>query len=284
VLSCNGGGSACRTLRDTFGMADDGWTHHQTIAETVVLVAYPVLTVILIYFFINHWLQHLQRWGVLSEDIEESGREESETKDAEATVPLQSDPSTPTEKLLPEDAHLSEVTPRYGTVNAGTRHLMPGEVASDYSEPWQETADLWWVLLWVTFMSLMLILTAAMQPDLYNFSKHADFWMMMVYEYLAFMIVNLLGGITARQFCEVNEKGYVITNKDSCFKINYTRKLQHFFSMFVPLLIAVHNQLNTLEFAWNNAVMLTYHTVCYRPSSARNAAVFNTPTLAVNCS
>lgn len=217
-----------------------------------------MLTVILIYFFINHWLQYLQRWGVLSPDVDEG-----EGKDAEVPeLAPPSEPSTPRANLLPEDAGSSDKTPRYGTVNETTKHLMPGEVASDYAEPWEQTNDLSWLLLWVTFVSLMLILTAVRQPELYNFSKHADFWMMLVYEFIAFMTVNLLGGITARQFCEVDQKGYVITTKDSVFKINYTRKLQHFLSMFVPLLIAVHEQLNTLEFAWNNVVMLTYHTVC----------------------
>jgi len=225
-----------------------------------------VLTVILIYFFINHWLQHLQRWGVLSEDVGE-GEKESEMEEG-AEVALSSVPPTSKEPLLPEDAESSglEKTPRlYGTVNSSTKHLMPGEVASDYTQPWEQTTDLWWLVLWVTFVSLMLILTAVRQPGLYDFAKHADFWMMMVYEFLAFMIVNFLGGLTARRFCETDEMGYVVTNKGSWFKINYTRKLQHFLSMFVPLLIAVHYELNTLEYAWNNVVMLTYHTMLIKP-------------------
>jgi len=44
-------------------------------------------------------------------------------------------------------------------------------------------------------------------------------------------------GLVCRYFCKVDENGYIITNKDSRFKVNYTRKLQHFAAYTIPLFV-----------------------------------------------
>jgi len=50
------------------------------------------------------------------------------------------------------------------------------------------------------------------------------------------MLVSWFSGLVCRRFCSVDETGYVITNKSSVFKVNYTRKMQHFAAYLIPLL------------------------------------------------
>ena len=59
-------------------------------------------------------------------------------------------------------------------------------------------------------------------------------------ELLAFFVVNLVGGAVARRLVgTVDDKGYLLTTRDTWFKINYTRKLQHFLSCFLPVRVSL---------------------------------------------
>ena len=55
---------------------------------------------------------------------------------------------------------------------------------------------------------------------------------------------SIFGRILARSFCYVNDRGYVKTNakgktaaKNNWFKVNYTRKIQHFAAYATPILV-----------------------------------------------
>jgi len=54
---------------------------------------------------------------------------------------------------------------------------------------------------------------------------------------LVMVITSLGGGLVCRCFCELDENRYIITTKDSRFKVNYTRKLQHFAAYTIPLFV-----------------------------------------------
>ncbi len=64
------------------------------------------------------------------------------------------------------------------------------------------------------------------------------------------------GGLVCRYFCPTDENGYIITNKSSQFKVNYTRKIPLFCTHVVPLLLTLVNKNNsigsdTLNLSWH---------------------------------
>mgnify|MGYP001063538204 CR=1 FL=1 len=80
------------------------------------------------------------------------------------------------------------------------------------------------------------------------------------------MSVALAGGITCRYFCEMDSKGYVITNKASKFKVNYTRKLQHFAAYMVPLIVKYKSSVTgPIEDAWGDWVTLCAFALLIKP-------------------
>jgi len=80
------------------------------------------------------------------------------------------------------------------------------------------------LFLW-TFFSYPVLLTDTM------------FWVMQLPKIGVMMTVAILGGLTCRYFCPVDGSGYITTSKHSVFKVNYTRKFQHFAAYMVPLVI-----------------------------------------------
>jgi len=73
-----------------------------------------------------------------------------------------------------------------------------------------------------------------------------------------------LGGLVCRFFCEVDPKGYIITNKHSVFKVNYTRKLQHFAAYAIPLIVHSGHS-GPLSLAWGDWFTLLGFLVLIKP-------------------
>ena len=51
-------------------------------------------------------------------------------------------------------------------------------------------------------------------------------------------MMSLSGGFVCCRYCKIDDKGYTITNRVSWFKVNYTRKLQHFAAYLIPFVSA----------------------------------------------
>jgi dolichol kinase len=49
--------------------------------------------------------------------------------------------------------------------------------------------------------------------------------------------VSAFCGWICRRFCNTDADGYITTNESSWFRVNYTRKVQHFMAYLVPLLL-----------------------------------------------
>jgi len=88
-----------------------------------------------------------------------------------------------------------------------------------------------------TLFVALCIWTQLTQPGLWT---NGLFWLEQLPKVTLMMIVSLCGGFLCRHYCEIDEKGYIITNKSSVFKVNYTRKLQHFAAYLIPLLLHTH--------------------------------------------
>eukprot|EP00808_Paulinella_micropora_P012916 g4247.t1 len=94
-----------------------------------------------------------------------------------------------------------------------------GDVAGDYSAPWTETFDLVFLIFMAVSLVLLCLATHFFKPELWH---NKEFWICQLPKLFVMMAVSLVGGAVCRRFCDVDSEGYIITNKDSWFKVNYT--------------------------------------------------------------
>lgn len=149
----------------------------------------------------------------------------------------------------------SSSKPTYGAVPEGPSSPMndviqAGQVAGAYTDDWKSTFDMAFAISMVFFALFLFTFTKYAKPELFT---NGEFWLYMIPKIVAMMGVSTIGGLICRQFCDVDELGYVITNQHSWFKVNYTRKLQHCAAYFIPLYLkpsAACNCNGPLELAW----------------------------------
>jgi dolichol kinase len=113
------------------------------------------------------------------------------------------------------------------------RVFVPGESAGDYTADWRKTFDLVFLLGWLLAAVVLGIVTLASEPE---FFQDYRFLALAGLKLALMLLMSLAGGIVCRHFCAVDAKGYIVTSKASWFKVNYTRKLQHFAAYLVPLI------------------------------------------------
>jgi len=83
------------------------------------------------------------------------------------------------------------------------------------------------------------------------------------------MAVSILGGLMCRYFLPINDRGYIHnTAKTDVFKVNYTRKLQHFAAYLVPLLLHTRAAPDQRGAAW---VMLILRAIVPSIPSTKRA-------------
>jgi dolichol kinase len=82
------------------------------------------------------------------------------------------------------------------------------------------------------------------------------------------MSINLCMGALVRTFCDKDDMGYIVTSEFSWFKVNYTRKVQHFMAYFIPLVISQPADCNcdgVIEFGWGQWATLSTFLVMIQP-------------------
>eukprot|EP01062_Namystynia_karyoxenos_P063242 TRINITY_DN56054_c0_g1_i1.p1 TRINITY_DN56054_c0_g1~~TRINITY_DN56054_c0_g1_i1.p1 ORF type:complete len:546 (+),score=130.23 TRINITY_DN56054_c0_g1_i1:94-1638(+) len=111
-----------------------------------------------------------------------------------------------------------------------------GEAGGDYSAPWTTTFDLTFLIIMLSFLVVLSVLTVFFPfcPE----HELQTFFLMQLPKVAVMMVVSWLGGMLARRFCKQDEKGYLDTNPGSWFKVNYTRKIQHFAAYIIPLFMS----------------------------------------------
>ena len=146
------------------------------------------------------------------------------------------------------------------------KEMYEGESAGDYSAPWTSTFDLTFVIIMAIGFILLAVWTTVSAPELW---VNPLFWLSQLPKLLTMMLVSYIGGLLCRYFCEHDEKGYIITNRESVFKVNYTRKLQHFAAYMVPLLLhttVVSSHVPPdLTLAWGDWVTLLGFLILIKP-------------------
>ena len=140
--------------------------------------------------------------------------------------------------------------------------LMPGDSAGNYDKKWTETFDLKFLILWIVLFAFLLSWTLIFDQSLFN-ARH--FFLRTAFKLSVMMILALLGGILCRHYCNIDEKGYIINSKNKWFKVNYTRKIQHFAAYLVPLLSPPTEPLGILPHLWESLFVLFMFLVLIKP-------------------
>ena len=147
--------------------------------------------------------------------------------------------------------------------------LMPGDIAGNYNEKWTKTFDLKFLILWLILFVFLLTWTLIFDPNLFNAKA---FFLRSAIKLSIMMLLALFGGMLCRHYCNTDEKGYITTSKNKWFKVNYTRKIQHFAAYLVPLLSPPTEPLGILPHLWESLFVLFMFLVLIKP--IREASTF----------
>ena len=140
--------------------------------------------------------------------------------------------------------------------------LMPGDAAGTYDKEWTKTFDLTFLILWIVLFVLLLSWTLIFDSNLFDAKA---FFLRTVIKLFIMMILALGGGMLCRHYCNTDEKGYITTSKNNWFKVNYTRKIQHFAAYLVPLLSPPTAPLGILPHLWESLFVLFMFLVLIKP-------------------
>ena len=140
--------------------------------------------------------------------------------------------------------------------------LMPGDAAGNYDEKWTKTFDLKFLILWLVLFAFLLSWTVIYDPHLF---EAKSFFMKSGIKLFIMMVLALLGGMLCRYYCHTDDKGYITTSKNGWFKVNYTRKIQHFAAYLVPLLSPPTEPLGILPHLWESLFVLFMFLVLIKP-------------------
>ena len=140
--------------------------------------------------------------------------------------------------------------------------LMPGDSSGNYDEKWTKTFDLKFLILWLILFAFLLSWTIIFDPSLFN---AVAFFKRTCLKLSIMMLLALLGGMLCRHYCNIDEKGYITTSKNKWFKVNYTRKIQHFAAYLVPLLSPPTEPLGILPHLWESLFVLFMFLVLIKP-------------------
>uniref|UniRef100_M4BHU9 Dolichol kinase n=1 Tax=Hyaloperonospora arabidopsidis (strain Emoy2) TaxID=559515 RepID=M4BHU9_HYAAE len=172
---------------------------------------------------------------------------------------------------VPTPLPMRSAVPGYGATSSAndpqpltgikTSLVEEGEVAGDYKAHWYSTFDFAFLVGMGVYGVVMLVLTVVYERE---WLTEPRFWLMQLPKLVVMMAVSLIGGIICRCFCDVDDKGYIMTNKSSKFKVNYTRKLQHFAAYMVPLVIKADHA-GPLALAWGDFFTMLGFLVLIKP-------------------
>jgi len=150
--------------------------------------------------------------------------------------------------------------------------IYAGQVAGRYDTRWTRTFDFVFLVGMMLFAAALAGLTTLLQPELWD---NSSFWFFLLPKVLIMMGVSTLGGIICRFFCIVDDAGYVITERSSVFKVNYTRKFQLLAAYLVPLLVKPDKEScsmcdGPLALAWGDFATLLCFLLLIKPIRERS--------------
>ena len=173
------------------------------------------------------------------------------------------------------EVRIQALQQQYGSAADGSAPIecLEGESAGDYSVEWTSTFDLVFVILMAVLLAALSVWTELTHPELWG---NWMFWLEQTPKVGLMMFVSIGGGLLCRYFCRIDEDGYIITSKSDTFKVNYTRKLQHFAAYLIPLLMHTHAAAGIegpLTLTWGNWFTLLGFLILIKPIRERSTFV-----------
>lgn len=175
-------------------------------------------------------------------------------------------PAKTTEKK-PDHQILSATESEAAAIEFDTKvaHVFqPGESAGDYDADWKTTFDIHFLVFMIILFGALIGLTVIYEPELL---RNPLFWRSNGIKITIMCTVSIFGGVLCRIFGGgYDKKGYIIGGKKQHFKVNYTRKFQHFAAYAVPLLI--HTDIkgwSMLHLVWGDFFTLLGFLVQIKP-------------------
>ena len=115
-----------------------------------------------------------------------------------------------------------------------------------------------WIILFILLLSWTLIYDSSV-------FQAKDFFIRAGIKLFIMMLLSLFGGILCRHYCNTDEKGYITSSKNGWFKVNYTRKIQHFAAYLVPLLSPPTEPFGIIPHLWESLFVLFMFLVLIKP-------------------
>jgi hypothetical protein len=154
-----------------------------------------------------------------------------------------------------------------------------GDAVLSESEPylgdWKTGFDLAFPIGWFALLAVLIVISL-FSEDLplvkTNVLVGKEFVNLLI-KFGVMLSSSIIGGILARSFCYVNDRGYVKTNakgktaaKNNWFKVNYTRKIQHFAAYATPILVkSPFPTENWLTVCWGDMATLLGFLIVIQP-------------------
>lgn len=151
--------------------------------------------------------------------------------------------------------------------------LSAGVATGDYGMHWTNTFDAVFLAFMVVAFVALIITTQLWRPDIWS---KPMFWVALIAKFVTMTVVSLLGGLLCRRFASMDSKGYIVTTASSWFKVNYTRKLQHFAAYMVPLVISPPADCNCggmISDLWGTWITLLAFMILIKPIRERLTVV-----------
>ena len=150
--------------------------------------------------------------------------------------------------------------------------IYAGQVAGRYDTRWTRTFDFVFFIGMLLFGVALAGLTSLFQSELWT---NADFWTYLGLKMVLILTISTVGGSLCRYFCIVDDAGYVITERNSAFKVNYTRKFQLLAAYLVPLVVKPSEETcrecnGPLALAWGDFVTLCCFLLLIKPIRERS--------------
>lgn len=167
----------------------------------------------------------------------------------------------------------------------------------NYETEWTQTFDLAFTIFMAGVYVTLFVCTWLFDPDLFH---NKIFWIYQLPKPAIMVGVSVCMGLICNYFIQTDENGYIVGKskarthyKDifiggrgqSCcgrellkpwFKVNYTRKIQHFAAYLIPLVIAAPESCNckgVVAMAWGQTVTLTCFWILIKPVRERLSCV-----------
>ncbi|MGL4944598.1 MAG: hypothetical protein ACRC46_15565 [Thermoguttaceae bacterium] len=141
----------------------------------------------------------------------------------------------------------------------------------DYSKKWTQTFDLQFLIGWVVAVAIMLVVTTIWQPEIF---RAYGFFQFCAIKIAVMCVIGTLGGMLCRYYCKADERGYIVAGSHKWFRVNYTRKLQHFAAYLIPLLGSAHhdaaNPAGILPHVWESLFVLLAFLLLIKPIRERS--------------